>query len=610
MGIQAVKGVEIGDGFALAGLRGSEAHDEIAATTWPVPRDEPRRRHRGRRLERRGDRRPRGDEAAADADEAAAVGRPRDRRAGRGARRAQRRRAVEALAVVAEAAVAFELARAAREKFGGDALGDFVGGVPRVPRAHRLATALDRHLALVGFMGAGKSTLGREVAAPARPAVRRPRPRRSSARTGSTIAELFEHGARRRSASVEEEAVARGAAQARAGGDRARRRRRRAPPRPASAAPRRASTVLRRRRRRRRPGSACAAASRPLAQDEDAVPARCTRSAGPLYDEVADAVARDADDVVLAAAGVHVALGALEPLGELVPGDGPVALVADAHVAGIYGADAQLALGARLASTHELPPGRGADDAGRAALARAPARPRRHARRARRRLDDRRRRLRRGDVPPRRRWVAVPTTLVGQVDAAIGGKTAIDLPEGKNLVGAFHWPARTVIDPALLDDAARGGAPERHGRGRQDGPARRRAALGAPRRELVRRCAAYKSAVCLRDPHDRGPRARAQPRAHVRARARGGGRLRRCRTATRSRSACSPRSASPGRDTGARSSETLAPEPVRVDRERAWEALLRDKKGRRRSTSSCSATTAAFEARAPGDGRARAPSTS
>ena len=47
-------------------------------------------------------------------------------------------------------------------------------------------------------------------------------------------------------------------------------------------------------------------------------------------------------------------------------------------------------------------------------------------------------------------WVAVPTTLVGQVDAAIGGKTAIDLPEAKNLVGAFHWPARTVIDPALL----------------------------------------------------------------------------------------------------------------------------------------------------------------
>src|SRR5205814_3929557 len=47
-------------------------------------------------------------------------------------------------------------------------------------------------------------------------------------------------------------------------------------------------------------------------------------------------------------------------------------------------------------------------------------------------------------------WVPVPTSLVGQVDAAIGGKTAINLPAGKNLVGSFHWPARVVIDPALL----------------------------------------------------------------------------------------------------------------------------------------------------------------
>ena len=48
-------------------------------------------------------------------------------------------------------------------------------------------------------------------------------------------------------------------------------------------------------------------------------------------------------------------------------------------------------------------------------------------------------------------WVAVPTTLVGQVDAAIGGKTGIDIPEGKNLVGAFHWPARVVLDETLLE---------------------------------------------------------------------------------------------------------------------------------------------------------------
>ena len=47
-------------------------------------------------------------------------------------------------------------------------------------------------------------------------------------------------------------------------------------------------------------------------------------------------------------------------------------------------------------------------------------------------------------------WVPVPTTLVAQVDAAIGGKTAVDLPEGKNLVGTFHWPARVIVDPELL----------------------------------------------------------------------------------------------------------------------------------------------------------------
>ena len=40
------------------------------------------------------------------------------------------------------------------------------------------------------------------------------------------------------------------------------------------------------------------------------------------------------------------------------------------------------------------------------------------------------------------RWLAVPTTLLGQVDAAIGGKTALDLSAGKNLVGAFHYPVR------------------------------------------------------------------------------------------------------------------------------------------------------------------------
>jgi len=46
--------------------------------------------------------------------------------------------------------------------------------------------------------------------------------------------------------------------------------------------------------------------------------------------------------------------------------------------------------------------------------------------------------------------VQVPTTLLAMVDAAIGGKTAINLPEGKNLLGTFHQPRLVVIDPEFL----------------------------------------------------------------------------------------------------------------------------------------------------------------
>jgi chorismate synthase len=125
MGIQAVKGVEIGDGFALARVRGSQAHDEI----------EPDRR--------RGTNRAGGIEAGITNGEPVVVRaamkplptlmrplRSVDLASGeRGEALVERSdvQAVEALSVVAEAAVAWELARAAREKFGGDALVDFVG---------------------------------------------------------------------------------------------------------------------------------------------------------------------------------------------------------------------------------------------------------------------------------------------------------------------------------------------------------------------------------------------------------------------------------------------------------------------------------------------------
>jgi chorismate synthase len=127
MGIQAVKGVEIGDGFALARQRGSAAHDEIEQD---VERQSLRRRSN----------RAGGIEAGVSNGEEIVVRagmkplptlmRPLDSvdlATGDPAQALVERSdvaAVEALAVVAEAAVAWELARAAREKLGGDAIVD------------------------------------------------------------------------------------------------------------------------------------------------------------------------------------------------------------------------------------------------------------------------------------------------------------------------------------------------------------------------------------------------------------------------------------------------------------------------------------------------------
>jgi 3-dehydroquinate synthetase len=174
-------------------------------------------------------------------------------------------------------------------------------------------------------------------------------------------------------------------------------------------------------------------------------------------------------------------------------------------------------------------------------------------------------------------WTPVPTTLVGQVDAAIGGKTAIDLPQGKNLVGAFHWPDRTVVDPALLETL-----PSDQ---RLEGMAEvvKTSLLAGEQLhelrddELVRRTAAFKAGVCLRDPHDHADRKQlnlGHTFAHALEAAAGYAGLTHGRAVALGLLAALRLS---GRDTTAVES-VLRPERVRVDREAAWTAMQRDKK--------------------------------
>ena len=301
---------------------------------------------------------------------------------------------------------------------------------------------------------------------------------------------------------------------------------------------------------------------RPLAQDEAEFRRRFDLRA-PLYAEVAAARAHDAEGVVLAAAGIRFA-----PHAE-VRGD---AVVADAHVAELHG----------IAATHLVPAGVAAKSVA-------------EAERLWRALE-----LDRGSTLVAVgggsttdvagfvaatymrgiEWIPVPSTLVGQVDAAIGGKVGIDLPEGKNLVGAFHWPKETVVDTALLatlpEDERLNGLAEVVKTG---------LLAGEPLWELdleeqVRRCAAFKAAICLRDPLDRGEREQlnlGHTFAHA-LEAAAGYRLPHGRAVALGLLAALRLS---GLDDDARTvEELLSPAPVTVGRDAAWAALRRDKKTR------------------------------
>ena len=407
-----------------------------------------------------------------------------------------------------------------------------------------MATAVDRHLALIGFMGAGKSTIGEEVARrTGRPFV--DTDAEIEARHGP-IPELFARGEsefRELEAKVVEEALSAAEPSVIALGGGAFE----------AAAGARALAVL----LEVDVGTAwerSRGTGRPLAESEAAFRAL---HASRDYHAVADVVAEDADGVLLAGLGIELD-------GEV--GEEGAALIADERVLELH--PLELGSAHRVSSKtleeaqrvwSDLPIGRDGtivgygggtttDLAGYVAAA-----------------------YMRGV-----RWVSVPTTLVGQVDAGIGGKTGIDLPEAKNLVGAFHYPDRVVIRPQLLETLPE--AERRNGVAEvvKTGLLAGSPVWELPEEEMVRACAAFKAEVCLEDPYERRGRREILNLGH---------------TFGHALEAASDYELPHGeavalgltaalRLSGLGMSEVLDVQPVQVDRERAWAALQRDKKAR------------------------------
>ena len=443
--------------------------------------------------------------------------------------------------------------------------------------------ALDVHIALAGFMGAGKTTLGSDLAlALGRRFVDVDAEVEREA--GTPIAEIFaargegefrlleERRIREALETCEPAVIALGGGALGAEATR-------------KALKERALTILVEVDVEKAWRRVSGTRSRPLAGDESSF-RKLFAERLPVYRDCADAACSDLEGAILAAGGVEVAPGALAGLGELVPAEGNISLISDENVGGLYAAAATEALGARIVSTHVLPVGEEAKTF--ASFQRL--------------LEDLP--LERGDLIVALgggcvtdvggfaaatymrgiAWVSVPTSLVGQVDAGIGGKTAINIQTGKNLVGAFHWPARVVIDPDLLATL-----PEQERREGMAELVKHGLLLGErvwelPDAQMVRKSAAYKLRIVLRDSHERGVRATlnlGHTFAHALETAGAFGRpthgeavalglVAALRISTQ-RYGLDPAWLQAVED-------VLAPRPVAVDRDLAWTALFRDKK--------------------------------
>ncbi|MGH3012877.1 MAG: bifunctional shikimate kinase/3-dehydroquinate synthase, partial [Gaiellaceae bacterium] len=175
-------------------------------------------------------------------------------------------------------------------------------------------------------------------------------------------------------------------------------------------------------------------------------------------------------------------------------------------------------------------------------------------------------------------WIAIPTTLTGQVDAAIGGKTGINTAEAKNLAGAFHFPESVVIDPAFLstlpDKERRAGMAEVV----KTGLLADRPVWELPEEKMIRACAAYKAGVVLSDPYETEGRRAWLNLGHTFAHALEAGSGYRVSHGEAVALGLLAALRLSGQPTEA-VEEILRPEPVEADLDTAWAALKRDKKG-------------------------------